>query len=180
MSNDLQQKLQQLTNRQVVEAGIFLSQEIIDVSTPEEIRRKLEEIYGANGVSAEELDTALEELKDEAKAAESARLLLNIAKNEGLTTEIQTAVEGAGQKQDFGAFTIGVPMLVLTIGILVTKLKKKESKETTVTVEPGGRTTIKSKEETQYYSIGEAAGDVLKKALSSVIPGHKTPAPGES
>lgn len=170
MADIIKQRLEQLTDRQILEAGLFLSTKLTNANTPSAVKEQLEAVYGSADVGSEELNRVLTDLRDPSKAADSSRLLLTIAYAEGLREEVETAIEGAGKKQDFGALTIVVPMVVLGLGILITRLKKKETSETSIEIQPNGATKINTKNVTEYYSLGEATGHVLKTALEGVIP----------
>jgi hypothetical protein len=170
MADTIKQRLDELTDKQVLEAGLFLATKLSNVNTPSAVKEQLEAVYDSAGVGVDELNRVLADLRDPSKAADSSRLLLTIAYAEGLSEEVETAIEGAGKKQDFGALTIVAPMVVLGLGILITQLKKKQTSTTSMKIQSDGTTEIKTENVTEYYSLGEATGHVLKTALEGVIP----------
>lgn len=170
MSETLKQQLENLTDRQVLEAGLFLSAKLTDARTSLEVMEQLEACYEDAGVHKGEIDRALLELADPSKATDLTRLFLMVADAEGFTEEVEKAIQGAGKKQDFGALTIVAPMVILGFGILVTRLKKSETTKSSMKIDSDGSASFEKESRTEYYSLGEAVGHVLKTALEGIVP----------
>lgn len=171
MENDRVKDVAELPVPKLFEAGIFFSNSLLNVQDPAQIGKELLNLAKQSQISHDEIERALTEVaEDQEQAAEMTRLLLTLGSATGFESEVQEAVEGAGQKQGVELAELAfLSMIVLSALFLIfTRGRKEEVRKLKIRVD-GDKVQIEDEQKVHYFSPGESVAAILKQAFAHIL-----------
>ena len=164
IATELIERLDEFPDDQVLEAVNLLAFEALGPTPDADV---LQDVADTLDEDVHTVQAALRQASPSETAA-LARVVLIAYARERSEDEVVSALEATGEKA-FLLETLVIGTLALGIGHLVlTRGKKQQRRETTIEVQPDGKISVKSMEQTHYYSVGESLARVLEGLLAKL------------
>lgn len=164
MTNEITPQIEDLLDNELIEAAGYYLSEKIGVYSEEQMKERLSVICQQSDADFSDVLDVINDLsKDRESLRELLRVLLSDAAKESEEEKqnVQTALAGAGQKQDITEVMLVAGMAAVILITYQTKGKEKHKIKIELEEDSNGKCKFKLEEETVYVSIGSVLGQLL-------------------